>query len=133
MRIGLRPTGVLVAGFLAVVLYAVPAHAVVHEIVAAWCSGQELEPPGISRQGSRNFAQPVNANGFIGEVVPAPSLGGLLVTFNYDHPASKVEGTGVFLQIGATPTEIPIFIELVRPDPDFPAFQRCPRLAEVGL
>jgi hypothetical protein len=135
MRISPRSGGVIVAVVLAVGVWAVPAEAVVHEIVAAWCSGQELEPPGLSRPGSQNFAQPVNSNGFVGDVVFDPDLGGLLVTFNYDHPASKVQGSGVFIQIGSTPTDppVPIFIELVEPDPDFPAFQHCPRLAEFGI
>ena len=129
MQIGRRMTGVIVAAGLAILLHAVPAHAVVHEIVAAWCSGQELEPPGVSDPSKSNFAKPVNATGFVGAVVFNASLGGLLVTFNYDHPASKVEGSGTFLQIGATPNGTPIFIELVQPDSNFPAFQHCPRLA----
>ena len=133
MRISPRLTGVFVATTLAFMMSAAPAEAVVHEIVAAWCSGQELQPPGLSDPSKQNFAQPVNANGFVGEVVPAPQLGGLLVSFNYDHPASKVQGSGVFIQIGATPTGVPIFIELVEPDPDFPAFERCPRLANFTI
>ena len=132
MQIGLRTSGVIVAVVTALLLNAVPAQAVVHEIVAAWCSGQELEPPGLTDPTKSNFARPVNANGFVGDPVFNATLGGLLVTFNYDHPASKVEGSGVFIQIGATPTGTPIFIELVRPDPEFPAFQRCPRLFEVS-
>ena len=127
---GRRMSGMIVAAGLAILFTAVPAHAVVHEIVAAWCSGQELEPPGLSDPNKSNFAKPVNVNGFVGPVVFNPTLGGLLVTFNYDHPASKVEGSGIFIQIGATPTGVPIFIELVRPDSDFRAFQHCPRLAE---
>jgi hypothetical protein len=132
MRKSPRLGGVIVAAVLAIMLWAVPAEAVVHEIVAAWCSGQELEPPGLSQPGSKNFAQPVNANGFVGEAVFDPTLMGLLVTFNYDHPASKVQGSGEFLEIGETPDGVPIFIELVEPDPDFPAFQHCPRLAEFA-
>lgn len=129
MLIGPRTTGVFVAAGLAVLLHAVPAEAVVHEIVAAWCSGQELEPPGLSEPGTSSFARPVNANGFVGAAVFNAELGGLLVTFNYDHPASKVEGTGNFVMIGATPGGMPIFIELVQPDSNFPAFRHCPRLA----
>ena len=49
---------------------------------------------------------------------------------NYDHPASKVEGSGQFLQIGSA-NGTPIFIELVQPDSNFPAFVHCPRLAEL--
>lgn len=108
-----------------------PAEAVVHEIVAQWCSGQEpLEPHGLSQPGSKNFARPVNANGFVGDAVFDPALGGLLVTFNFDHPASKVIGSGIFIPIGATPDGTPIFIEVPIPDPDFPAFKHCPRLSQ---
>ena len=128
---GLRTSGFIVAVGLAMLLHAVPAQAVVHEIVAAWCSGTELEPPGLTDPTKSNFAKPVNANGFVGSAVFNPTLGGLLVTFNYDHPASKVEGSGQFVQIGATPTGTPIFIELVEPDSDFPAFAHCPRLATL--
>lgn len=131
MLIGPRTSGVVVAAGLAMLLHAVPAEAVVHEIVAAWCSGQELEPPGLSEPGKQSFARPVNANGFVGPAVFNAALGGLLVTFNYDHPASKVQGTGMFVQIGATPGGTPIFIELVEPDSNFPAFQHCPRLAAL--
>lgn len=130
MNISRRAAGVIAAVVLATVLGTVPAEAVIHEIVAQWCSGREpLGPHGLSRGGSKNFAQPVNANGFVGDAVFNASLGGLLVTFNYDHPASKVRGTGTFIQIGSTPDGVPIFIERVEPDPDFAAFQHCPRLA----
>lgn len=133
MRIDTRSAGVIVAAILAVVVWAVPAQATVHEIVAQWCSGQDpLAPHGISRPGSRNFAQPLIATGFVGPTVFDPDLGGLLITFNYDHPASKVQGTGTFIQVGATPDGTPIFIEAIAPDPSFPAFQHCPRLAIGG-
>lgn len=133
MRISTRSAGVITAVLLAMVLRAVPAEAVVHEIVAQWCSGQgELEPPGLTRPGSKNFAQPVNANGFVGEPVLDTDLGGFLLTFNFDHRASKVVGSGIFVQIGVIGST-PLFIELPVPDPDFPAFQHCPRLAEFGL
>ena len=62
MRIRTHAVGVVAAVILAIGLSTVPAHATVHEIVAQWCSGQdELGPPGISRDGSKNFAQPLNA------------------------------------------------------------------------
>ena len=51
---------------------------------------------------------------------------GLLIDFNFDHPAAKVVGTGVFVVIDPT---VPLYLQLIEPDPDFPAFQRCPRLA----
>jgi hypothetical protein len=121
---------VLVAAGLAV-LPAAPASATVHEIVGQWCSGHdELAPPGISDPAKPNFARPLMANGFIGEPVPlvGPAGPGLLIDFNYDHPAAKVVGTGVFVVVGSTPAG-PLYLELIEPDPSFPAFQHCPRLA----
>jgi hypothetical protein len=73
-----------------------PAGAVIHEIVAAYCSGGghgtitesgELEPPGISDFNKKNFAAPVVHNG-------AVDLGTLTIT---DHRAAKFPaGTSVF-------------------------------------
>ena len=108
-----------------------PASATVHEIVAQWCSGHdELGPPGISDPTRRNFAQPLNANGFIGPLVPfdGPAGPGLLITFNYDHPAAKVIGTGEFFVVGAV-DGAPLYVEGIEPNPAFAAFAHCPRLA----
>ena len=119
-----------VVAIVAVVLPTAPASATVHEIVGQWCSGQDpLAPPGISGDSSAdNLAQPLFAGGFI-EVVPftGPQGPGLLIEFDYDHPASKVVGTGVFVVIDETPAG-PLYLELIEPDPNFPAFLRCPRL-----
>lgn len=109
---------------------AAPASATVHEIVGQWCSGQEpLAPPGISG-GSKaeNIAKPLIASGFVtGNLVPhTGSAGsGLLVEFNYDIPNAKVVGTGVFIVIDPT---VPLYIELIQPDPNFHAFKACPKL-----
>lgn len=117
---------------LATLLPAAPASATVHEIVGQWCSGQdELAPPGISGgSNADNFAKPLNVNGFIRGTVPfTGSAGaGLLVDFDFDHPASKVVGTGHYIVIGQTPAG-PLYLQLIEPDPDFPAFQHCPRLS----
>jgi hypothetical protein len=108
---------------------ATPSHGVVHEIVGQWCSGQgELEPPGIADPTGRNFAQPLEAMGFVGEPVFRADLGGLLIPFDFDEPASKVVGTGTFIQIGSLPDGTPLFIEQIALDPEHPAFQHCPRL-----
>ncbi len=121
--------GLTTAVILAVALWAVPAHATVHEIVAQWCSGHdELNPPGISEDGSKNFAQPLNAAGVVSPRFD-PALGGILVTFNYDHPAAKVQSSGLIIRIGTTEDGTPIFLDVPEPDPDFPAFRHCPRLA----
>lgn len=103
-----------------------PASATVHEIVGQWCSDQgELAPPGITG-GSHadNVARPLAASGFLGE--PVPFRDGILIPFNYDNPNSKVVGTGVFIDVD--PSATAVYIELIEPDPDFPAFQHCPRL-----
>jgi hypothetical protein len=105
-----------------------PASATVHDIVGQWCSGQEpLGPPGISGASQAdNFARPLVASGFNTGVVPFQD--GFLVQFNYDNPNSKVVGTGVFVVIDQI-NGMPLYLELIAPDPSFPAFQHCPRLA----
>ena len=131
MRITRHMTGFGVALLLAVAFSAVPAHATVHEIVAQWCSGHdELGPPGISDPTRRNFAQPLNANGFIGPLVAfdGPAGPGLLITFNYDLPAAKVVGTGEFFVVGEV-NGAPLYLEGIEPNPEFAAFAHCPRLA----
>ncbi|MGH8829446.1 MAG: hypothetical protein ACRDVZ_17940, partial [Jiangellaceae bacterium] len=93
-----------------------PASATVHEIVGQWCSGhEELGPPGISGgSNADNFAQPLNSNGFIDGVVPFQD--GFLVSFDFDHPAAKVVGTGVFVVIGSI-DGAPLYLQLIEPDP----------------
>ena len=120
------------ATLMAMTMTAPPASATVHEIVGQWCSGHDpLEPPGISDPERGNFAQPLNANGFVGPLVPfdGPAGPGLLITFNFDHPASKVIGTGVFFVVGTTPDGAPIYLQGIEPNPAFAAFAHCPRLA----
>ena len=74
----------------ALCVLATPAHAAIHEQVAAYCSGGGhgaiddagfLEPPGITDPTEGNFAQPVFSNGVV-EIGPT----GPVVT---DHPAAK--------------------------------------------
>jgi hypothetical protein len=126
---------VVVAATLGIVFaQVVPASATVHEIVGQWCSGQDpLGPPGISggsNAKANNFAKPLDASGFVtGDLVPfvGPEGPGSLVEFNYDNPNAKVVGTGNFVVIGEDANG-PIYLELITPDPNFPAFKRCPRL-----
>lgn len=73
-----------------------PAEAVIHEIVAAYCSGGGvgtisedggLEPPGLSDPSKSSFARPVIANGSV-------DPGTFTIT---DHPSAKfTEGSNVF-------------------------------------
>ena len=108
-----------------------PASATVHEIVAQWCSRgasgkDDLNPKGISDPTKRNFAQPLNASGFVtDQVVTIPE--GLLVVFNYDNPNVKVVPTGDLIQIGQI-DGTPLFIQEITPDSSFAAFQHCPNL-----
>jgi hypothetical protein len=57
-----------------------------------------------------------------------PFRDGSLVEFNYDNPNAKVIGTDVFVIIGQDPDGNPLYLELITPDPDFPAFKKGPRL-----
>lgn len=124
--LSLAAAGALTA--VAIVSTAPASHATVHEIVGQWCSGQDpLGPPGISDPTKGNFAQPLNMNGFVDGIVPFAD--GWLVNFVFDHPASKVVGTGVFIPIGVGPEGKPLYLQLIEPDPNFPAFVHCPKLA----
>ena len=117
------------AVLLSIGLWVVPAQATVHEIVAQWCSGQdELNPPGLSRPGSKNFAQPLNAMGI---VLFVPMGTDVLVTFDYEHPATKVQSSGLVVQIGVTPEGGRLLLDVPEPDPDFAAFKHCPALASM--
>lgn len=129
MRISKHVAGATLAVVLGVGLWAIPAQATVHEIVAQWCSGHDpLDPPGISQEGSKNFARPLAATGML-QITFDPVLEIVIVSFDYDHPASKVRSSGILVPIGTTDEGVPIFLDVPEPDPTFPAFQRCPRLA----
>lgn len=86
-----------------------PAGAVIHEIVAAYCSGGGvgvigdagfLRPPGISDRTKPNFAQPVNASGAVTATSPPLTTDKSNVKFpenlaaptlqvaNADHPSA---------------------------------------------
>jgi len=128
MRIRRHLGGVIVAVVVALGLSTVPAHATVHEIVAQWCSGQdELGPPGISDDEKRNFAQPLNAAKVVIQIVD-PVAKTILITFDYDHPAVKVQSSGSTIQIGTTPDGFAVLLDVIEPNPDFPAFRHCPAL-----
>lgn len=125
----MRRFSIAIAGLItattATLIPAAPASATIHEIVAQWCAGRgELQPPGI--QSGTNFAKPVIANGFVGATTPFQD--GLLITFNYGVPSSKVVGTGNYIVVGQSAAG-PLYIEVIKLDPAFPAFQNCPKLA----
>jgi hypothetical protein len=128
MRISTHVAGGAIAVLVAMTFCTVPAHATVHEIVAQWCSGHDpLEPHGLSRPGSKNFAQPLNATGAVITIVD-PVAKTIHITFDYGNLPVKVEPIGT-IAIGVDPdTGFVILLDLIAPDPDFPAFGRCPNL-----
>ena len=121
----------LVAGaaFLAVVTPQ-PASGVVHEIVGQWCAGKgELEPFGLSRDGSKNFAAPLVKSGVV-QTRPFPEGAngpGLLIDFDFTKPQVKVVPTGGILQIGFIEGVGPLYIEVFELG-DRPPFTKCARL-----
>jgi hypothetical protein len=128
MRIRTQAAGLAAAVVVAIGLSTVPVHATVHEIVGQWCSGHdELTPPGITKPGSKNFAQPLNAAKVVIEIVD-PVARTIFITFDYDHPAIKVVSTGQRIPIGTAPNGFTILLDVIAPDPNFPAFKHCPAL-----
>ena len=105
-----------------------PAEAVVHEIYAAWCAGKgEIEPPGLSDDSKRNFAQPVLAGGVVSLT---PYLDGVLIDFNFDKAQAKIvpAPTGpAIVQIGPG-----LYLERFILDPQFPGFLNCAKLETLA-
>ena len=128
MRIGRYLGGVVAAAVVAFGLAVEPAHATVHEIVAQWCSGhEELGPAGISDPSKKNFARPLRAAGVVIEIRDEDAKT-VLITFDYDHPAVKVQSSGIIIPIGMDEEGFTVLLDLIEPNPDFPAFQQCPAL-----
>lgn len=105
-----------------------PAPAVIHEIYAAWCAGQgEIVPPGVSDEGSKNFAMPVRAGGVVRIV---PYLDGVLIDFDFDSPQAKI------IAAPTGPAIVPIgpglYLERFIIDPNFPAFANCQPLQALS-
>ena len=125
MRIGRYLGGVIAAAVVAFGVAVNPAHATVHEIVAQWCSGhEELGPPGISDPTKGNFARPLGASGVLLEIRDEEAKT-VLITFDYSHPAVKVQSTGMTIPIGTDDEGFTILLDRIEPDPDFPAFEQC--------
>lgn len=88
-----RALSIAVLAMLTTLALAAPAGATVHEITGMFCAGEDGGnhfPPGISTP--ENFARPLVATGFIESVTPftGDQGPGVLVTFDFDHPASKL-------------------------------------------
>jgi hypothetical protein len=82
---------------MALMTFAIPASATVHEITGMFCAGEHGNhfPAGLSGGSSAdNFAKPLFATGFVESVAPYGGDGvngpGILITFDFDNPASKL-------------------------------------------
>ena len=79
------------------------------------------------REGSKNFAMPVNAGG-VASIVPF--LDGILIDFDFDRPQAKIipAPTGpAILQIAPG-----VYLERFVIDPSFPAFANCKPLQALS-
>jgi len=94
-----RVTLALVLSAMAAMAFAMPASATVHEITGMFCAGEHGNhfPAGLSGGSNAradNFAKPLFATGFVQSVEEFEGDGvngpGVLITFNFDHPASKL-------------------------------------------
>jgi hypothetical protein len=117
---------IIATAAVAVMAFAMPSGATVHEIIGQWCSGHEAKaPPGISDMSKTNFARPLFAAGVATPVPGFMGAGTVLIQFNFDHPAIKVvpaaDPDPVQLFPGST-----IWITPWTTDDDFPAFANCP-------
>ena len=106
------------------------SEAVIHEIIAALCSGKTIEPPGQLPNGGpskgNSGVAALMATGFItsiDESVP----GQVTVNFDVNVRNSKFISAGFDLTIpdGAGPGVDLILSPLPIPDPDFPAHKNC--------
>jgi hypothetical protein len=92
-----RAISVAVLTAMALLAFAAPASATVHEITGMFCAGEHGNhfPAGLSGgSNADNFANPLFATGFIESVAPYAGDGvngpGVLITFDFDDPASKL-------------------------------------------
>jgi len=83
---------------MALMTFAIPASATVHEITGMFCAGEHGNhfPAGLTGgSNADNFAKPLFATGFIESVDPnyagdGVNGPGVLITFDFDNPASKL-------------------------------------------
>ncbi len=102
-----------------------PAHAFIHEIIAALCNGRdEVIPPGQIMDGASQVRALI-ASGVIAEIIMTPTE--VIVIFDPTVPNLKFISAGfpVTIEDGIAPgIDLPLDPFLM-PDPDFPAHASC--------
>lgn len=117
------------AAAMVLVVFALPAGATVDEISGMPCSDGHavFGPPGITGEShADNLANPLFATGFA-TITPYPDggQGAILISFNEDHPASKIRLLGVIV-----PTEEPgVFVTAFEWD-DTKPFANCAKFSQ---
>ena len=119
--------GIGLAAALAVLATPRPAHAFIHEIIAAACRAVagDVEPPGQSEPDSKAFVRALMATGFIASIEETATQ--TIIHFDPTVPNSKFKSAGVDLPIAGAGTDGKTLVlsPLVVPDPDFAAHANC--------
>src|SRR5262245_40432024 len=119
--------GICLAAALAVLVTPRPAHAFIHEIIAALCRAPagDVEPPGQSDPASRAFVRALMATGFISSIEETATA--TIIHFDPTVPNSKYMSAGFNLPIPGAGTngKTLVLAPLVIPDPNFPAHANC--------
>jgi|RhiMetdeSRZDD1v2_1073273.scaffolds.fasta_scaffold24696_6 hypothetical protein len=104
-----------------------PAHAFIHEIIAALCRAPDgdVEPPGQSQPDSKAFVRALMATGFIQSIEETATQ--TIIHFDPTVPNAKFKSAGFDLPIDGAGTDGKTLVlsPLVIPDPDFAAHAHC--------
>src|SRR5262245_20771859 len=119
--------GIGLAAVLAVLATPRPAHAFIHEIIAALCRAPvgDVEPPGQSSPTSKAFVRALMATGFIESIEETPTQ--TIIHFDPTVPNSKFKSAGMDLTVPGQGTNGKDLVlnPLVVPDPTFAAHAHC--------
>ena len=120
-------SGIGLAAALAVLAIPTPAHAFIHEIIAAACRAPsgDVEPPGQASPDSKAFTRALMATGFIASIEETATQ--TIIHFDPTVPNSKFKSAGFDLPIPGAGTngKTLVLSPLVIPDPDFAAHAHC--------
>ncbi len=97
-----RAISIAVVAAMTLVAFALPATATVDEITGMPCSGGKaiFGPPGITGgSNADNFANPLFASGFASFIPGGGPGGDDLISFDENHPASKITLLGFLVEI----------------------------------